>query len=43
MNILAQPNEKLQPNNLLKLKDYNEDWNSKDLLNFYKSSKIDFV
>ena len=43
MNILAQPNEKLQPNNLLKLKDYKEDWNPKDLLNFYKSSKIDFV
>ena len=43
MNILAQPNEKLQPNNLLKLKDYKEDWNPKDLLNFYKSSKVDFI
>ena len=39
MNIVAVPENNKQPNNLLKLKSFDEEWNEKDLTEFYGSNK----
>ena len=43
MNIVAVPENIKQPSNLLKLKNYNEEWNEDNLQKFYASNKIPMV
>jgi len=43
MNIVAVPENIEQPSNLLKLKNFDEEWNQKDLMEFYTSNKIAMV
>jgi len=43
MNILAVPSQKNQPNDLLELSSWDEDWNQENLLKFYQSKNIAMV
>ena len=43
MNIVAVPRDKKQPTNLLKLKNYNEEWDADTLINFYSSNQIPMI
>jgi FkbM family methyltransferase len=43
MNIVAVPRDKKQPTNLLKLKNYNEEWDGDRLINFYSSNQIPMI
>ena len=43
MNIVAVPRDKKQPTNLLKLKNYNEEWDGDKLINFYSSNQIPMI
>ena len=43
MNIVAVPENIEQPSNLLKLKNFDEEWDQKDLMEFYTSNKIAMV
>ena len=43
MNIVAVPENNKQPTNLLKLKSFNEDWNEKDLKEFYDLNKLAMI
>lgn len=43
MNIVAVPENNKQPINLLKLKSFDEEWNEKDLKEFYDSSKLAMI
>ena len=43
MNILAIHNDDNQPKNLLKLKDYDENWNQGALLAFYKENNLELI
>ena len=43
MNILAVPSQKNQPNDLLELSSWDEDWNEENLQKFYQSKNIPMV
>ena len=43
MNIVAVPENNKQPTNLLKLKSFDEEWNEKDLKEFYDSNKLAMI
>ena len=43
MNIVAVPKDDKQPNNLLKLESYDEDWSGDTLKEFYISNKIPMI
>lgn len=43
MNIVAVPNEINQPNNLLELQNYNEEWNDEEIREFYKTNDLQMI
>jgi len=43
MNIVAVPIEDNQPDNLLELKAFNEEWNEKNLIDFYENKNIPMI
>ena len=43
MNIVAVPENNKQPTNLLKLKSFDEEWNEKDLKEFYDLNKLAMI
>ena len=43
MNILAVPSKDNQPNDLLELSSYDEDWDQNKLIDFYKSNNLPMI
>ena len=43
MNILAVPSKDNQPNDLLELSSYDEDWDEKKLMGFYNSNNLPMI
>ena len=43
MNIVAVPDKNDQPNNLLKLENYDDEWNDEAMKDFYKSKNIPII
>lgn len=43
MNILAVPSKDSQPNDLLELSSYNEDWDQNKLIDFYNSNNLPMI
>ena len=43
MNILAVPSKNNQPNDLLELSSYDEDWDQNKLIDFYKSNNLPMI
>ena len=43
MNIVAVPNKNKQPDNLQKLKSYDDEWSDEAMKKFYKSKKLTII